>query len=56
MMKITLVAKQLAYLPIEEIINAARDAGSNKQSKGIDACTHLVSMIFLSFERCRLSA
>lgn len=50
MTKVTLLAQLLAYLPGEEIRKAAREAGSNKHSKGIDAWTHLVSMIF-----CHLS-
>jgi hypothetical protein len=50
MTKITLLAQLLAHLPVDEIKKTAHKHGSNKHSKGIDAWTHLVAMIF-----CHLS-
>jgi hypothetical protein len=50
MAKVTLLAQLLQHLPTDEIRKKAHESGSNKHSKGIDAWTHLVSMIF-----CHLS-
>jgi hypothetical protein len=50
MAKVTLLAQLLKHLPTDEIRKRAHESGSNKHSKGIDAWTHLVSMIF-----CHLS-
>lgn len=50
MAKVTLLAQLLQLIPRDEIRNKAHKTGSNKHSKGIDAWTHLVSMMF-----CHLS-
>ncbi len=50
MSKITLQAHMIQLLLAEKFKKLANELESNKQSKGIDSCTHLVNRLF-----CHLS-